>query len=120
MQVLTISITTLIGLAVADKQFIFKCPNKPSANSIQPSNDINGDVDGKAGFLSGVNTDASSNVVYAQIQAARALVPCDENAVSVFTPINLRRNSSNPHDLHSVAVIYTDKASTHNIKAWLK
>ena len=106
---------------MADKDLPFTCPNKVPEYAPQPSIDLNDLVNfpkGRVGTSSKVNVTTASSTVYAQFQAALALVPCNEEPISVFIPANLKKDSSNPHDRYSVAVIYTDKSSTYEIKDW--
>ena len=108
------------NFAVADEELPFRCHNTVPKDTPQPSTDIN-NFQGKAGVSPKIKPSAiPSDTVYAQFQAASALVPCDEDPVSIFIPKTLLKNSSNPHGTFSVAVIYTDKSSTMNLKYWLK
>ena len=98
----------------------FKCPNKVPKDVPQPGTDTS-DLDGKVGILPKINVSAiETTSVYNQFQAASALVPCDQEPLSIFIPGTLVSNGSNPHGRFSVAVIYTDKPSIQNIKHWLK
>ena len=105
---------------MADKELPFKCHNKVPKDAPQPSTNINNSQE-KVGISARIKPSAiPSDTVYAQFQAASALVPCDEEPVSIFIPKTLLKNSSNPHGIFSVAVIYTDKSSTMDLKYWLK
>ena len=92
----------------------------------QPAKDINDfndidDVEEKAGLSPKISaSEIGTTTLYAQFQAASALVPCDEEPISVFIPKTLLSDGSNPHDKYSVAVIYTDETSATNLKDWLK
>ena len=131
-QILTITFATLLHVTVAVKKLPFTCPNKVPNGLSQPSQNIHNleeqfenQCKEKECTLSGLspNINASNilfNSVYAQFQAASALVPCDEKPVSVFIPKTLIKSNSNPHDRYSVAVVYTEKSSTYAIKKWLK
>ena len=116
----------LCNFSVADEDLPFKCPNKVPKDEPQPAKSLNDfndidDVEEKAGLSPKINASAiGTTTLYAQFQAARALVPCDEEPISVFIPKTLLSDGSNPHDKFSVAVIYTDEASTTNLKHWLK
>ena len=112
---------TVSTFAVADKDLSFTCPNKVPDNAPQPIinlNDLEDLPKGRVGISTKLNVTAASSTVYAQFQAAIALVPCDQEPISVFIPANLKIDSSNPHDRYSVAVIYSDKPSTYEIKDW--
>ena len=86
----------------------------------QPSSDIS-DLEGNVGISPKINASAiGTTTVYSQFQAASALVPCDQDPLSIFIPKTLLNNGSNPHDRFSVAVIYTDKSSRTDIEHWLK
>ena len=86
----------------------FKCPNKVPKDVSQPGTDTS-DLDGKVGILPKINVSAiETTSVYNQFQAASALVPCDQEPVSIFIPRTLSKSYPNPHDRFSVAAIYTD------------
>ena len=89
-----------------EKQFATACKDKKCVLS-----GISGSVNA---------SELPTSTLYAQFQAASALVPCNENAISVFIPRTLLNSYSNPHDRYSVAVIYSDTSSKHHIKKWLK
>ena len=121
---MAVSNALLYNFVSAYEKLPFECPNKVPKDAPQPrtkqprKNNFNEE---EVGISANLNASAIYySSWYAQFQAAIALVPCDEEPVSVFIPWSLINAGSNPHDNFSVAVIYTDKSSTTNIKHWLK
>ena len=57
---------------------------------------------------------------YAQYQAARALVPCDETPIGVFIPSTQVESQNSPVDKHSVAITYSAVDNTDEQKKWLE
>ena len=57
---------------------------------------------------------------YAQYQAARALVPCDETPIGVFIPSTQVGSQNSPVDKHSVAITYSTAPVTDELKQWLE
>ena len=129
-QVLIISIIGLSDITLA--KLHFKCPNTVPNDLPPPSEDVN-DLkgqfkdtcnDGKCA-LNGIsaNLDASkfeSQGEYAQYQAARALVPCDETPIGVFIPSSQSDGQSSPVDRHSVAITYSAAPISDEQKKWLE
>lgn len=113
-----------------------KCPNKPPTDltffkldvirtvqlgiqDVSKSDEVFGST---IGLNASQDTAFEADATDSQIQAARALVPCAEDTVSLFIPNYpiLRNDTSNPHDEYSVAVIYSDAKSKQDIIHWLK
>ena len=129
-QVLIVSIIGLSDITLA--KLHFKCPNTVPNDLPPPSEDVN-DLkgqfkdtcnDGKCA-LNGIsaNLDASkfeSQGEYAQYQAARALVPCEETPIGVFIPSTQAESQNSPVDKHSVAITYSTAPVTEELKQWLK
>ena len=61
-----------------------------------------------------------SNGDYAQYQAAKSLVPCDEIPVSVFIPSSVMEGQANPVGRYSVAISYSALPVKKEMKKWLK
>ena len=101
----------IVGAELADK-LPFQCPYKVP-EELQPSST------GKEGggltsvlFEDGTLNEATRDV-YAQYRAALALVPCDGQAVSVFTESEIERNFS------AVSVIFVYDKPVESLKKWL-
>ena len=110
----------------------FNCPNSVPENFPPPSEDVNNlkgqfknaCKDGTC-TLNGVSANLDPSIFesqgeYAQYQAARALVPCDETPIGVFIPSTQAESQNSPVDKHSVAITYSTAPVTEELKQWLK
>ena len=114
------------------EKYSIQCPNNVPKGFPQPSDDIK---DLKGHFkacgqndkcsINGVSPNINpaefeSNREYAQYQAAKTLVPCDEVPVSVFIPSTVMEGKATPVGRYSVAISYSALPAKHEIKKWLK
>ena len=139
------TIATIVNVRILTEakkhHFELTCPNRVPDESPQPTRSVFSldkqfqdaatfcpEDEKSCKLLSGIsgNVNASqipTSTVYAQFQAAKALVPCDTDddfILSVFIPKTLSTSSFNPNDINSVAVVYTDPSSLEAIKKWLE
>ena len=126
-------IAYIIGLSnLSSATLNFNCPNSVPKNFPPPSEDVNNlkgqfrnaCKDGTC-TLNGVSANLDPSIFesqgeYAQYQAARALVPCDETPIGVFIPSTQVESQNSPVDKHSVAITYSTAPVTDDLKQWLK
>ena len=125
-------ISTIYRSALALEKHSLQCPNVVPKGFPQPSENIedfrgqfrdcNKNEDCK---INGVSPNINpagfeSNGDYAQYQAAKSLVPCDETPVSVFIPSSVMEGQANPVGRYSVAISYSALPVKNEIKKWLK
>ena len=125
-------ISTIYRSALALEKHSLQCPNVVPKGFPQPSENIedfrgqfrdcNKNEDCK---INGVSPNINpvgfeSNGDYAQYQAAKSLVPCDETPVSVFIPSSVMEGQANPVGRYSVAISYSAFPVKNEIKKWLK
>ena len=125
-------ISTIYRSALALEKHSLQCPNVVPKGFPQPSeniedfrgqfSDCNKNEDCK---INGVSPNINpagfeSNGDYAQYQAAKSLVPCDETPVSVFIPSSVMEGQANPVGRYSVAISYSALPVKNEIKKWLK
>ena len=125
-------ISSLYRSALALENYSFQCPNVVPKGFPQPSENIeslkgqfrdcNRNKDCKINGVSPNINPASfeSNGDYAQYQAAKSLVPCDEIPVSVFIPSSVMEGQANPVGRYSVAISYSALPVKKEMKKWLK
>jgi hypothetical protein len=92
----------------------FQCPYKvPKDNPPCSTTGIEGGgLCPELGELGGLDTNTSD--VYAQYRASLALVPCDAQSITTFTPSLINGNIS------SVSVIFVYDKPVNDLKRWLE
>ena len=125
---LTSLLCLLVGVVVSDKGYEkaelknFQCPLKVPLDAPQPTDkeykgkaDIDTGIGTEGGgFVADFNLNGVTDDFYKQYRAALALVPCDAQALSVYTEPEVN-NATN-----TVSVIFIYDNSIKQLKDWLQ
>ena len=118
--------------SLASDRYSLQCPNVVPKGFPHPSDDIKDltrqfkacgqtekcNINGVSPNINPAEFESQGD--YAQYQAAKSLVPCDEVPVSVFIPSTVMEGKASPVGRYSVALSYSALPVKEEIRKWLK